>query len=80
MDGGWAATLRPQQRDHPAQLVTILYRLEGQPAVSGDLPLHRCGNRHLVHQRRALGAQNGIVNGVTDTTFAPATKSPASGW
>ena len=55
MDGVGGNRFCPQQRHHPAQLVTILYWMEGQPAVSGDLPFTDVGGLHLVHQRRGLG-------------------------
>ena len=63
--------LRPQQRDHPAQLVTILYRLEGQPAVSGDLPFTDVEAGIWYTDAILWAAQNNIVNGVSDTEFAP---------
>ena len=38
MDGVGGNRFAPNSATTRAQLVTILYRLEGQPAVSGDLP------------------------------------------
>lgn len=53
-----------------AMIVTILYRLENEPAVDGsafeDVP-----SGQWYTDAVAWAATNGIVNGVTETTFAP---------
>ena len=51
--------------------MTILYRLEGQPAVSGDLPFTDVEAGTWYTNAILWAAQNGIVNGVNDTEFAP---------
>jgi len=51
--------------------VTILYRMEGQPVVSGDLPFTDVEAGTWYTNAVVWAAQNGIVNGVGDDTFAP---------
>lgn len=53
-----------------AQLVTILHRLEGQPAA-GENPFTDVAGGTWYADAVAWAAQNGIVDGVTATTFAP---------
>ena len=71
MDGVGGNRFAPNSETTRAQLVTILYRLEGQPAVSGDLPFTDVESGTWYTDAVLWAAQNGIVNGVTDTTFAP---------
>ncbi len=71
MDGVGGNRFAPNSETTRAQLVTILYRLEGQPAVSGDLPFTDVETGTWYTNAVLWAAQNGIVNGVTDTTFAP---------
>ena len=51
--------------------MTILYRLEGEPAVSGDLPFTDVEAGIWYTDAILWAAQNNIVNGVSDTEFAP---------
>ena len=51
--------------------MTILYRLAGQPAVSGDLPFTDVESGTWYTDAVLWAAQNGIVNGVSETEFAP---------
>ena len=71
MDGVGDSLFAPNSETTRAQLVTILYRLAGQPAVSGDLPFTDVENGTWYTDAVAWAAENGIVNGTTDTTFAP---------
>ena len=71
MDGVGGNRFAPNSATTRAQLVTILYRMEGQPAVSGDLPFTDVETGTWYTNAVLWAAQNGIVNGVTDTTFAP---------
>ena len=71
MDGVGGNRFAPNSETTRAQLVTILYRLEGEPAVSGDLPFTDVEAGTWYTDAILWAAQNGIVNGVTDTTFAP---------
>ena len=71
MDGVGGNRFAPNSETTRAQLVTILYRLEGQPAVSGDLPFTDVEAGTWYTNAVGWAAQNGIVNGVGDDTFAP---------
>ena len=54
-----------------AQLVTILYRLEGEPAVTGQSAFTDVEADTWYTNAVAWAAANGIVNGVSETQFAP---------
>ena len=54
-----------------AQLVTILYRLEGEPAVTGQSPFTDVEADTWYTDAVAWAAEEGIVNGVSETQFAP---------
>ena len=71
MDGIENNQFAPEHTTTRAQLVTILYRLEGQPAVSGDLPFTDVEAGIWYTDAILWAAQNNIVNGVSDTEFAP---------
>ena len=71
MDGVGGNRFAPNSETTRAQLVTILYRMEGQPAVSGDLPFTDVEAGTWYTNAVVWAAQNGIVNGVGDDTFAP---------
>ena len=71
MDGVGGNRFAPNSATTRAQLVTILYRLEGQPAVSGDLPFTDVEAGTWYTNAVGWAAQNGIVNGIGDDTFAP---------
>ena len=71
MDGVGDSLFAPNSETTRAQLVTILYRLAGQPAVSGDLPFTDVEAGTWYTDAVLWAAQNGIVNGVSDTQFAP---------
>ena len=71
MDGVGGNRFAPNSATTRAQLVTILYRLEGQPAVSGDLPFSDVEAGTWYTDAILWAAQNNIVNGVSDTEFAP---------
>ena len=71
MDGVGGNRFAPNSETTRAQLVTILYRLEGQPTVSGDLPFTDVESGTWYTDAILWAAQNNIVNGVSDTEFAP---------
>ena len=71
MDGVGDNLFAPNSQTTRAQLVTILYRLAGQPAVSGDLPFTDVEAGTWYTDAVVWAAENGIVNGTTDATFAP---------
>ena len=54
-----------------AQLVTILYRLEGEPAVTGQSPFTDVEADTWYTDAVIWAAEEGVVNGVSATQFAP---------
>ena len=54
-----------------AMVVTILYRLEGEPAVTGDAHFTDLVSGQYYLDAVAWASQNDIVNGVGENTFAP---------
>ena len=71
MDGVGDNLFAPNSETTRAQLVTILYRLEGEPEVSGTSGFTDVEAGTWYTDAVAWAAQNGIVNGVSDTEFAP---------
>ena len=71
MDGIENNQFAPEHTTTRAQLVTILYRLEGQPAVTGESGFTDVEAGTWYTDAVAWAAANGIVNGVSDTRFAP---------
>ena len=70
MDGVGDNRFAPNSATTRGMLVTILYRLEGEPAVTGEAGFDDVGDTWYT-DAVAWAAQNGIVNGVSDTQFAP---------
>lgn len=56
-----------------AMLVTILYRVEGSPAVNADSKFGDVKKSDWYGAPVIWAAENGIVNGVSETEFAPNT-------
>ena len=56
-----------------AMLVTVLYRAEGKPAVNKSIPFADIDMGAYYAEAVIWAQQNGIVNGVTETEFAPDT-------
>ena len=71
MDGVGDSLFAPNSETTRAQLVTILYRLAGQPAVSGDVAFTDVESGLWYSNAVAWAAQKGIVNGVSETEFSP---------
>ena len=70
MDGVSEDAFAPEGTTTRAQLVTILHRLEGQPAA-GEAAFSDVPAGQWYTEAVAWAAANSIVNGVSDTTFAP---------
>lgn len=73
MTGMSASTFDPEGTLTRAQLVTVLYRIEGEPTVTGNMPFTDVEDGQWYSDAIRWAAQNGVVNGVTVTTFAPNT-------
>ena len=55
-------------------LVTVLYRLEGEPEAAGENPFADVADGEYYAQPILWAQQNGIVYGMTETSFAPNAK------
>ena len=53
------------------QLVTVLYRLDGSPEVDAKIPFTDVAEKAYYYNAVRWAHANGIVNGVSDTRFAP---------
>ena len=71
MNGTAATLFSPGNPTTRGMLVTILYRMEGSPQGAGWGPFTDVPPAAYYAQPIAWAAWNGIVNGITSTTFAP---------
>ena len=71
MTGTSADTFSPNLEMSRAMLVTVIYRLEGEPAVSGAAHFDDVASGQWYFAAIAWASENGIANGVSDKTFAP---------
>ncbi|MEE0749159.1 S-layer homology domain-containing protein [Evtepia sp.] len=71
MDGVEDNLFAPNSQTTRAQLVTILYRLAGEPEPGGDSGFSDVAAGTWYTDAVVWAAENGIVNGTTDATFAP---------
>lgn len=70
MNGTGANTFAPHATTSRGMIVTILWRLEGQPAA-GACPFADVKAGSYYEQAIAWAAENGIVNGISTTVFKP---------
>lgn len=70
MNGTSATQFSPNATTNRAMIVTILYRLEGSPAASASSFTDVVAGSYYADAVN-WAAANGIVNGVTETSFAP---------
>lgn len=66
-------TFSPNASMTRAMLVTVLYRLEGQPAVNGRSGFSDVTFNSYYEDAVTWAADNGIVNGTSTSTFSPNT-------
>ena len=71
MKGTAADKFAPNDNLTRAMLVTILYRAEGEPATNRSIPFADVDMGSWYASAVIWAQQNGIVNGVTETEFAP---------
>ena len=71
MNGVTEDTFAPYETLTRAMLVTVLYRLEGEPATNRSIPFADIDISEYYASAVIWAQQNGIVNGITDTLFAP---------
>ena len=70
MTGTSATTFAPNSTTTRAMIVTILYRLENEPAA-GTASFTDVASSAYYAKAVAWAAENGVVTGTTETTFAP---------
>lgn len=73
MKGDSATTFSPEGTLTRAQLVTILHRLAGSPAVTGENPFRDVPDGLWYSQAILWASSNGIAKGMTTETFEPDT-------
>ena len=71
MNGTSATTFAPYGITTRGQIVTILWRLEGQPAANGACPFADVASGSYYEAAITWAAANGIVTGYDATTFGP---------
>lgn len=71
MDGVSATTFEPDANMTRAMLVTILWRMEGEPVVNYLMPFTDVDGGAWYAEAVRWAASEGIVTGVSDTSFAP---------
>lgn len=71
ISGASGKSFAPNQNITRADFVTALYRLEGSPKVSGTVPFTDVAPNSECANAALWANQNGIINGITATTFAP---------
>ncbi len=69
--GMTATTFGPDLPCNRAQIVTMLYRVFNEPAVTGENPFTDVPEGTFYHDAVLWAAQKGITTGITETTFAP---------
>ncbi len=71
MNGTSETAFSPNQTTTRSMIVTMLYRLENEPAITGTTAFADVAADQYYANAVAWAAQNGIVSGVDGTTFAP---------
>ncbi len=71
MNGMSATTFAPNSDVTRAMVVTMLWRMEGQPEPDAPAAFTDVAEGAWYAKAVAWAAENGIVNGVSDTQFAP---------
>ena len=71
MNGTEPTLFEPNSTTTRAMIVTILYRLEGKPAVSGENPFTDVDAGTWYTDAVIWAADKGVVTGTTPTTFDP---------
>lgn len=61
----------PNDKLTRAMLVTVLYRIEGEPATNRSIPFGDVDMGAYYANAVVWAQQNGIVNGISETEFAP---------
>ena len=73
MNGTGSGTFSPKATTTRGMIVTILYRMAGEPEAAETTPFADVKMDQYYGQAIAWAAENGIAKGITDTRFAPNT-------
>lgn len=68
------STFSPDEAVTRAQVVTFLYRAANAPEVTGEAPFEDISVGAYYEDAVAWAVENGIANGVSETSFAPETE------
>ena len=71
MNGVGGGRFDPEGTVTRAQLVTVLYRIAGEPETEGTNPFTDVKDGRWYSDAIAWAAQNGVVNGIAPTLFEP---------
>lgn len=71
MNGTEKTTFAPNVNLTRAMMVTILYRYEGEPSVSGTMPFRDVPQKEYYYDAVRWAAQEGVVKGTSADTFSP---------
>ena len=71
MNGVSATEFDPNGTTSRAMVVTVLYRMAGEPAVTGTCDFADVASGSYYENAVIWGAENGIVNGTSASTFTP---------
>ncbi|MBO7668459.1 MAG: S-layer homology domain-containing protein, partial [Firmicutes bacterium] len=71
MKGTGSDTFSPQMTTTRGMIVTILHRMEGEPAPGGECPFDDVKANSYYEKAIAWAAENKIVTGYSDTKFGP---------
>ena len=69
--GVTATTFAPESKLSRAMAVTVLYRMAGEPEVTGTTTFTDVKEDAYYYQALVWAVQNGIATGMDDTRFAP---------
>lgn len=73
MNGTSLTEFQPDAETSRAMVVTVLYRMAGEPEVSGSSGLSDVSQDRYYTEAVTWAVQNGVVTGYTDGTFRPDT-------
>lgn len=71
MNGSSAETFAPYEKTTRAMVVTMLYRLDGEPAASGGCPFGDVASGKYYWSAVVWAAENRIVSGLSSDRFGP---------
>lgn len=71
MNGTAETLFCPEMKMNRAMMVTVMYRIAGEPQVEGTVPFTDVSKNAYYYDALVWATQNGIAKGMTKTTFAP---------